>query len=182
MNKYVVSACLSLFLVSGCASTSVSENAQDVQPAVQAQENEAPKAPVEEPKASSKKGKQKTEKQASSKHHKSEATIREELKVAGGNLVSRASRTITPSKSNKSVKQSSNGYVASYVSIDPANYSTEMRPGAQAGHYVGFVRYSEQIYQCAGKTKKEALAAPCNVVNSRRVNEMIRYDGAKWNY
>ncbi|MBQ7618423.1 MAG: translation initiation factor 2 [Desulfovibrio sp.] len=141
----------------------------------------APTTTVAETKQEKKHGKKHEKaKQRTTHHAKSEATIREELRQAGHRLVSRASRTITPSKANKAVRQSSHGYVAHYIHIDPAHYSTDMRPASKPGQYVGFIRYTEQTYQCHGKTKKEALQAPCSPASSRRLNEMIHYDGTAW--
>ncbi len=173
-----------LLLVSGCAATGKEESSTaQSEPAVEAQEAPSAEAPLEEQAKGKKDSKKNSKKNHSSqKGSKNEAAIREELNAAASKLVMRASRTITPSKSNKSVTKSSNGYVAKYISIDPQNYSTDMRPGVNPGRYVGFVRYSEQIYQCVGKTKKEALSAPCTAISSRRVNEMIRYDGSQWHY
>ena len=180
MSKYFLTACLCMFLVSGCAGSSESESMTPAgeTPVVQEPDNAAAPAPKAKAAESKKKGKK--EAKSSKSHAKSESVIREELNAAAARLVSRASRTITPSKSNKSVRQSSKGYVAQYIYIDPANYSTDMRPASKAGQYVGFIRYTEQTYQCHGKTKKEALAASCSPVSSRRLNEMIHYDGSQW--
>ena len=55
-----------------------------------------------------------------------------------------------------------------------------MRKGARG--YVGFIRYSEQVYECRGASKSGALSAPCEKIKTRNLNEMIRYDGKKWQY
>ncbi|MBO4334500.1 MAG: translation initiation factor 2 [Desulfovibrio sp.] len=187
MSKYCVSACLSFLLLSGCAASQESESAQP-EPAPVVEEAAQP-APVE-PAVQQKKGKKnkKESKKESKKEEKAvrapknEAEVRAALQETGRRLVLRASRTITPSKSSKAVKPSGNGYVATYISIDPENFSTDMRPASQAGQYIGFIRYSEQIYSCHGKSKKEALEAPCQVSSSRRLNEMIHFDGREWRY
>ena len=191
MSRYFVSACLSFLLLSGCAASQESESVQPetapvveeatqpvpVEPAVQQQKGKKNK---KESKKESKKEAKKQEK--ATRAPKSEAEVSTALQETGRRLVLRASRTITPSKSSKAVKPSGNGYVATYISIDPENFSTDMRPASQAGQYVGFIRYSEQIYSCHGKSKKEALEAPCQVSSSRRLNEMIHFDGREWRY
>ncbi|MCR5814071.1 MAG: translation initiation factor 2 [Desulfovibrio sp.] len=187
MSKYFVSACLSLFLLSGCAASQESESTQpQTEPVLEESAQQAPVEPAV--KEQKKKGNKKEAKKEAKKQEKatrapkSEAEVRAALHETGRKLVLRASRTITPSKSSKAVKTSGNGYVATYISIDPDNFSTDMRPASQAGQYIGFIRYSEQIYSCHGKTKKEALAAPCQVSSSRRLNEMIHFDGREWRY
>ncbi|MBR3663340.1 MAG: translation initiation factor 2 [Desulfovibrio sp.] len=188
MSKYLVSACLSLLLLSGCAASQESESTQpQAAPAVEQTPQAAPEPAVHDQKGKKKNAK-KDHKKESKKHEqarrapKSEAEVRAALKETGHRLVLRASRTITPSKSNKAVRHSGNGYVATYISIDPENYSTDMRPASKAGQYVGFIRYSEQTFSCHGKTKAEALKAPCQATGSRRLNEMIHFDGHEWRY
>lgn len=182
MKKYLVT-CLCVLFLTGCAGSG-GESTQ-VQPA------ESPQMQVDQPihhepepaapQKKGKKGKQKAEKKT--KHvAKSEATIREELNATARTMVTRASRTITPSKTNKSVSSSSKGYVAKYIVIDPNSYTVEMSHASKAGEYNGFIRYSEQVYHCYGKTKSEALHAPCTPYQSKRVKEMIHYDGVQWRF
>ena len=57
---------------------------------------------------------------------------------------------------------------------------TEVRKGARG--YVGFIRYAEHVYECRGASKSAALSAPCEKIKTRNLNEMIRYDGKKWQY
>ena len=112
---------------------------------------------------------------------KKEATVRAELDKVGRKLAAQAARTVMPSKSSKQVKQRNKEYVATYVEIDASNVTTEMRPGT-GGQYVGVVRYQEKIYECRGKSRTAALKAQCEQVRSRRLSELIRYDGRKWQY
>lgn len=112
---------------------------------------------------------------------KKEATVRAELDKVGRKLAAQAARTVMPSKSSKQVKQRNKEYVATYVEIDASNVSTEMRPGT-GGQYVGVVRYQEKIYECRGKSRAAALKAQCDQIRSRRLSELIRYDGKKWQY
>ncbi|MBR4741445.1 MAG: translation initiation factor 2 [Desulfovibrio sp.] len=167
MYKSLLSVGLGLLLLAGCAATEtpVSETTTGGEEAVVEQSNKAVASNTE-----------------SVKGKKSESTIRQELDETAQKLLSRAARTITPSKNNKSVQKVGKEFVATYVSIDPKAYSTEMRPSTQAGQYNGFIRYSEQTYQCRGKSKAEALAAPCVPHSSKRMNEMIHYDGRQWHY
>ena len=143
----------------------------------------APEPAAAAPAKPGKKGEKKAETRKVSHAAKSEADIRAELEVTGRKLVLQASRTITPSKADKSIRQSGKDYVASYIEIDPSRVSTEMRPGAKAGQYVGFVKYVETFYECRAKSKKDALAATnCQQLRARRMNEMIQYDGKAWRY
>ena len=106
------------------------------------------------------------------------------LDATGKQLTQKAARTITPNKANKQVKQVGKEYIATYIHIDADAVSTSMTPSTVTkGNYVGRISYSETTYQCKGKTKKEALAATnCTSTGSRRVTEMINFDGKKWNY
>ena len=95
-------------------------------------------------------------------------------------LVGRASRTVMPSKAHKEVRKVGKEYVATYVEVDTDSLTTEVRKGARG--YVGFIRYSEHVYECRGASKSGALSAPCEKIKTRNLNEMIRYDGKKWQY
>ncbi len=107
-----------------------------------------------------------------------------QLEDTGRTLATKAGRTISPNKNNKHVRAVGKEYVATYIDINVDEVSTSMTPSTVTkGNFVGMVRYSETTYQCKGKTKKEALAATnCTSTSSRRVNEMINYDGKKWSY
>ncbi len=117
----------------------------------------------------------------SQKGHKSEAQIKAELDQMGKKLVGQSSRTLLPNKANKEVRQAGGQFIATYNQVDTNNVSTEMKPGATAGQYVGIIRYNEQIFECRGATRKAALAAPCEQTRTRRMTELIHYDGRKWN-
>ena len=105
------------------------------------------------------------------------------LEATGNQLSQKAARTITPSKSSKHVELVNGAYIAKYTEVDTQSVTTRMTPSTtQKGGYVGFVRYKENMYQCKGKTKKDALSAPCEAAGSRGVTEMIQFDGKKWNY
>ncbi|MBQ7456785.1 MAG: translation initiation factor 2 [Desulfovibrio sp.] len=180
MKTYFAACVCALFLF-GCAGASESESVKMDEPVVQSQAPEAQTEPTM-PEKKSTKGKRQTKAKTVKHTPKTEAQIREELSAIAKTILSRASRTITPSKSNKSVHAGSGKYVASYIAIDPTKYSTDMRPASKAGQYSGFIRYNEDTYHCTGKTRAEALKAPCSFVKSRRVNEMILYDGTAWRY
>lgn len=182
----------------GCAWFGGDTEQKDVPPA-QPQEQAAAPAPAPEPPAPTKAGKKvdaktakaekaakaKAEKAAKTKAGKSapkgETQIAAELDMVGHRLVAQASRTVVPSKAEKEVRQQGKDYVATYVDVDTSNVSTELRPGTK-GQYVGFVRYHENVFECRGKSRKEALTASCEQVKSRRLNELIRYDGSSWQY
>lgn len=112
---------------------------------------------------------------------KTEAEIRAALEATGHKLAAQAARTVMPSKASKEVQKDGKNFVASYVEIDTQSVTTEMRPGT-AGQYVGFIRYPEKVYECRGATKQAALSAPCSQVRTRRINELIRFDGKAWQY
>ena len=107
-----------------------------------------------------------------------------QLEDTGRTLATKASRTIVPNKNSKHVKAQGKEYVATYIDINVNEVSTSMTPSTVTkGNFVGTVSYTETTYQCKGKTKKEALAATnCTSAGSRRVREMINYDGKKWSY
>lgn len=113
---------------------------------------------------------------------KGEARIRADLEVTGQQLVGRAARTVMPSKASRSVRKVGKEYVASYIEVDQNSVSTDMRPGSK-GQYVGFVRYSEYEYECRAATRQEALSTnQCERIRTRNLNELIRYDGKKWQF
>lgn len=127
-------------------------------------------------------GTEKATKSEASSSLKGEARIRADLEVTGRELVGRAARTVMPSKASKSVRKQGGEYVASYVEVDQEHVSTDMRPG-KSGQYVGFIRYSEHEYECRGKSRQDALKGnQCERVRTRNLNEMIRYDGKKWQF
>lgn len=107
-----------------------------------------------------------------------------QLEDTGKTLATKAARTISPNKNNKHVKAVGKEYVATYIDINVEEVSTSMTPSTVTkGNFVGMVRYTETTYHCKGKTKKEALTATnCTSTSSRRVNEMINFDGKKWSY
>ena len=100
----------------------------------------------------------------------SQSKLEADLYKTGQSLVGRASRTVMPSKE----------YVATYVEVDTDSLTTEVRKGSRG--YVGFIRYSEHVYECRGASKSAALSAPCEKIKTRNLNEMIRHDGKKWQY
>ena len=110
----------------------------------------------------------------------SQSKLEADLYKTGQSLVGRASRTVMPSKAHKEVRKVGKEYVATYVEVDTDSLTTEVRKGPRG--YVGFIRYSEHVYECRGASKSGALSAPCEKIKTRNLNEMIRYDGKKWQY
>lgn len=153
--------------------------APEPEPAPKATKNTKKKVKETKNETQSKASKEKTAK--ASKGQKSEAQIKAELDQMGKKLVGQSSRTLLPNKANKEVRQAGGQFIATYNQVDTNNVSTEMKPGATAGQYVGIIRYNEQIFECRGATKKAALAAPCEQTRTRRMTELIHYDGHKWN-
>lgn len=107
-------------------------------------------------------------------------TVKVKLDEVGKKLLQNASKTVTPNINAKAVTSEGTAFVASYVDFDIGSLSTEVRESTGAGgKYVGVIRYVENHFECRGTTKADALKAPCNMVRSRRLTELIRYDG-KW--
>jgi murein DD-endopeptidase MepM/ murein hydrolase activator NlpD len=109
--------------------------------------------------------------------------VKLELANVGKTLVNNAAKTIMPNVKAKAVAPGdSGGYVASYMAVDTTDIRTEVIPSAEPGKYVGSIRYVENQYECPGKSKADALQAECQVVRSRRINELIRYEKGKWHH
>lgn len=175
-------ACAMLaFLCNGCAWLGFGDDESNTETAVQAEpiheESSVTPEPVSKPET--KKASKKASASKSKKGAKSEEQIKKELDAMGNKLVAQSARTLLPNKANKEVKKRGSEWVATYIHVDTNNVRTELRPGAN-GQYVGFIRYQEEIMECKGATKQAALSAPCNKVASRRMNELIRYDGHAW--
>lgn len=196
MRKSLLPVVALSLLASGCAWFSSSEESETVTPATQVEEMVAPtdeppsaltgkgakaatKGAQASAKTSAKTSAKASPKTSAKKGPKSEAQIKAELDRMGQKLAAQSARTLLPNKANKDVRKVGNQYVATYLEVDTANVTTEMTPGAN-GQYVGFIRYQERIFECPGATKQAALAAPCNQVRARRLNELIRYDGNAW--
>ena len=166
----------------GCAWFSSSDSSDTQTPAAQPEDQVAASEAAPEPAPAKaapgkSKSKAKAEKAApqksgkASKGPKSEAEISAELNTVGHKLAAQAARTVMPSKASKEVRKDGKDYVASYVEVDATNLTTELRPGAKG-----------KVYECRGASKKEALSAPCQQVRTRRLNELIRYDGKAWQF
>lgn len=141
-----------------------------------------PEPAVTAPEKKSKKDAKAKKSEKAAKHSKkSEAQIAAELDAVGRRLATQASRTIVPSKTSKKVAQHGKEYVATYIDVDPAQASMELRPGAKG--YVGIIRYQEKTMECRGATKQAALAGTnCKQVKTKGVKELIHYDGNAWQY
>ena len=112
----------------------------------------------------------------------SQDVVKADLDKVAAKLVGMAADNVTPKKSRMTAVKLGKEYVAKYAEVDRSSVNTTMQAG-QKGQYVGFVRYLERHYECRGKSKADALKAKdCTVVTTRRMNEMVRYDGKKWNY
>jgi hypothetical protein len=109
--------------------------------------------------------------------------VKLELVDVGRTLVNKAAKHIMPNSKTKAVAPCvERGFVARYTEIDTLNIRTEVIPSAESGKYVGSIRYMENQYECAGKSRADALQAECRMVKSRRMNELIRYERGKWHY
>ncbi|MEG2172826.1 MAG: translation initiation factor 2 [Desulfovibrionaceae bacterium] len=106
--------------------------------------------------------------------------IKSKLDTMGKQLVVKAAGTVSPSISKKAVSPEGGSFVARYTEIDTSEVITEVMPSTgSGGKYIGSIKYRENQYECRGKTHDEALRASCDKVKTRRMNELVRYDG-KW--
>lgn len=176
---FAIVAVLAL-MSSGCAWLGFGddESSSETTTTAQAEPLQEEAAPAPEVKAESK-GKKTSSGSKSKKAAKSEEQIKKELDAMGQKLVNQSARTLLPNQAHKEVAKKGSEWVATYFHVDTNNVRTELRPGAN-GQYVGFIRYQEEIMECRGATKQAALSAPCKKVGSRRLNELIRYDGNAW--
>jgi hypothetical protein len=192
--RMILALILTLGLTTGGCAWFGGSSATEEQPAQPPQEQVAAPEPAPAPEVPAKNAKGKADKKAEKKAEKAEkaasgkkvvkteAQIAAELDMVGHKLAAQAARTVMPSKSSKEVRQEGKDFVASYVDVDAANVTTEMRPGA-SGQYVGFVRYQEKVMECRGTSKQVAMTtASCEQVKVRNLNELIRFDGASWQY
>lgn len=173
MKKVLAVALLAGLLCGGCALFGGDEASGPAPAAPADGPAEAAKAPEKAPAKA-------PEKAAVKAAPASQSRLEADLYKTGQSLVGRASRTVVPSKAQKEVRKVGKEYVATYVDVDTNSLNTEVRKGARG--YVGFIRYSEHVYECRGASKSAALSAPCEKVKTRNLNEMIRYDGKKWQY
>lgn len=177
MRKLIVFVAMLGLLGSGCAWLGMGDD--DSVTTTQSEElQETQSEPAPEAKAEVKKTTQKSTKKAK-KGAKTEAQIKEALDKKGHQLVAQSSRTLLPNINHKQVKKSGSGWVATYMHVDTSHVTTEMKPGTK-GNYIGYIRYQEHIMECHGKTKEAALKAPCEQAGTRRMTELIRYDGNEW--
>ncbi len=110
-----------------------------------------------------------------------EDAIKKSLYGVGQQMLQKAARNVHPSKADRAIKKVGNHFVGRYVEIDPTSLRTELRRGETPGHYVGLVKYDEHFYECKGASKKSVFDSQCIRVNSRRLTELIFFDG-KWHY
>lgn len=206
MKKYLhfcvaVLACGMLTLTSGLASAA-SEDAKTTAPAKNApaktatapakeaaskaapaaKSATAPKAtPAAKNAAPAKAAPAKASSKGKKKAEESIESVKLKLDDAGRKLVVKAAATVTPSIDKKAVSPDGNGFVARYTLVDTSEVVTEVIPATgSGGKFIGSIKYRENMFECRGATKEAALAAPCEKVKSRRMNELIRYD-TKWN-
>ncbi len=103
----------------------------------------------------------------------------ESFKPVAKTLVSHVARNVLPKESNKAVRKEGSGYVAYYHSVNPTQYTTEVRK-TDGKNFVGIVRYRQDELVCYGATKAEALKAPCKVKSSSNMTEIIAYANGRW--
>ncbi len=103
----------------------------------------------------------------------------ESFKAVAKTLVEHVARNVLPKESSKAVRKEGSGYVAYYNSVNPTQYTTEVR-NTDGKNFVGLVRYKQDEYVCYGATKAEALKAPCKVKSSSNMTEIIAYANGRW--
>ncbi len=113
-----------------------------------------------------------------------EADVKARLDQAAGKLASMASRTVVPNKSNPKVQKKGSEYVTTYIEVDLASVRTTMRPGQSSTvPYIGIIEYTEVGYECWGASREAArTSTDCQATTTRKVQEMISYDGKQWVY
>lgn len=178
-TRNIALLCSSLLLLSGCGlfggSSSESAEAAAEAPAAKA-EAAKPAAKAETKAKASKK---------SSKSSASTAAVQADLDIAAKDLVGRASRTVVPSRTKPNVTKSGKQVIVTFTDIDTSRVQATLRPGSSAATpYTGIVSYTEDRMRCTGATKSEALSAKgqCQKISSKNIQELIRYDGKKWNF
>ncbi len=102
----------------------------------------------------------------------------ESFKAVAKSLMHHVAQNLLPKESAKAVRKEGAGYVAYYNSVNPNEYTTEIRD-SQGNDKIGFVRYKQYEHLCYGATKAEALKAPCKVT-ARSMTELIAYHQGKW--
>lgn len=122
--------------------------------------------------------------QAASTAPEGKNQVQAKLDQTGMKLASMANRTVAPNKKKPTVTKRGKEYVASYVEVDLQSVRTTMRPGQSSRvPYVGIIEYMENGYECRGTTRAAAKSLKdCKPTKSRRVQELISYDGKKWQY
>ncbi|MDR1777861.1 MAG: translation initiation factor 2 [Desulfovibrio sp.] len=188
----LLSALLSLALVSGCGlfggESSAVEKSDAGQAPVVAQQQEPEKPAPAKPEgkkskaAAAKAGKENKQAAPAAKGRKTEAQIKGELDETGRKLAAQAARTLRPSKGARDVRQIGKEHIGLYKEVDTTSVTTEMRPADKLGMYVGIVHYTEKVHECRGADRKTALADSCPQVGKGQVSEMIIYDGKAWKY
>ena len=181
MRKILLMMALTAFVCSGCAWMGLGDDESTTAQAEPAVE-ESTITVNEEPAESSPKNSKQSSKSAKNTKKtvkKSEAQLKTELDRDARQLVAQSARTLLPNKANKEVKKVGNQWVATYINVDTENIRTDMRTSA-SGHYVGSIRYHEEIMECRGDSKQAALSAPCTKVRTRNMNELVSYDGNSW--
>ncbi len=103
----------------------------------------------------------------------------ESLKAVGQKLVSQIARNVLPKESSKAVRKEGSGYVAYYNSVNPTEFTTEVRR-SEGVVKVGIVRYKQVEYVCFGATKAAAMKAPCQSKKSTNMSEVIAYADGRW--
>lgn len=180
-TRNIALLCSTLLLLGGCGlfGGSSSESAEAAAEAPAAKAEAAKPAVKAETKAKAKASKK------SSKASASTAAVQADLDIAAKDLVGRASRTVVPSRTKPNVTKSGKKVIVTFTDIDTSRVHTTLRPGSSAATpYTGIVSYTEDRMRCTGATKSEALSAKgqCQKISSKNIQELIRYDGKKWNF
>lgn len=97
--------------------------------------------------------------------------------------VVKAGEALQNNRQHMKVTKAGRGYVARFSEVDMESLATELHPGSGDGClYAGHIVYLEKEYEGSGKTIAEAKAGPFKNVKTRRLREIIRYDGTEWIY
>lgn len=90
------------------------------------------------------------------------------------------SENMLPRENKKDVVKVGTEYVARYLAVDPASVTTEIHLGRSGKQYIGLIVYHELELENHASTREVALSGDFVVTKTKRVTEILRYDGGKW--
>jgi hypothetical protein len=80
------------------------------------------------------------------------------------------------------VSPTTDGVICEYTGYLPQRFIAVKSTKSSETPYVGSLTYYEKTMRCVGKTKEEAIKAPCEEVGKTPVKEIFRFTKGKWVY